>query len=130
MNLFDMGGFVLHSGQSSYWRMNCENLSDDDWHCIAVQLRNMIPLPWGKVLGIPRGGLKLAEKLGEFNMQGVPRILIVDDVMATGTSFRDYINEHKHTFKGSEIIRAVAFSRMRYNSGNNYIYSLWQYMGD
>jgi hypothetical protein len=86
MNLFRLGHFNLHSGGVSRWKIDCDALTDLDWQALAVMAVERLP-PFGKVEGIPQGGLRFAEALRQYATQGP--VLIVDDVATTGNSFKD-----------------------------------------
>src|SRR6266705_3236158 len=81
--LFELGGFTLHSGQASYWRINAEALDADSLVTIAEWVSIKLP-PFGSVEGVPTGGLALAEAFKEHVTFGP--VLIVDDVFTTGKS--------------------------------------------
>jgi len=97
MGLFSQGNFTLHSGSKLWFKIECASLSDDDWHTLARLIANK--LAFRDVIGIPTGGLKLAETLKFYRNQldqDLP-ILIVDDVLTTGASMekqRDQIGEY------------------------------------
>jgi hypothetical protein len=105
MNLFQLGNFVLASGRNESFKIECDALAEDDWTCLAYLLFQRLPA-FGKVEGVPKGGLKLAEKMQIYCTRGCETLLIVDDVYTTGGSlerFRD----------GREAIGAVIFSRTK-----------------
>lgn len=61
-NLFKFGKFTLNSGKEADWKIECDALTDADWDCLAKIAVRMLP-SFGEVHGIPRGGLKLAQRL-------------------------------------------------------------------
>ncbi|MBA7689649.1 hypothetical protein ES703_98157 [subsurface metagenome] len=85
MGLFQQGDFRLHSGSKSWFKIECGYLSDDDWRAIARLVAEQ--LDFKDAIGIPSGGLKLAEAL-KFYRKNTDRLptLIVDDVLTTGAS--------------------------------------------
>jgi len=85
MGLFQQGDFRLHSGSKSWFKIECAYLSDDDWRAIARLVAEQ--LDFKDTIGIPSGGLKLAEALKFYrkNTDKLPT-LIVDDVLTTGAS--------------------------------------------
>lgn len=101
MSLFIQGGFRLHSGALSAWKIECDNLTDEDIETLALMLSEALPR-FGSVEGIPRGGLRIAEAMEPYVTTGPP--LIVDDVLTTGRSM-----EEKRA--GREAIGAVLFQR-------------------
>ena len=88
MNLFVKGQFTSHSGLVLPFKINCDALTDEDLDCLASIAHERLQLPWkdiGKVVGVPRGGLRLAAILQQYAGHG-PLKLIVDDVLTTGHS--------------------------------------------
>jgi orotate phosphoribosyltransferase len=88
MTLFASGNFTLHSGAQSNFLIDCNALSDDDLTAIAARLAYRLP-HFGSVVGIPRGGLRIAAALQKHVSDGAPLILIADDVFTTGASMED-----------------------------------------
>lgn len=101
MSLFIQGGFRLHSGAFSAWKIECDNLTDEDIETLALMLSEILPT-FGSVEGIPRGGLRIAEALEPYVTNGSP--LIVDDVLTTGRSMETQR-------AGREVLGAVLFQR-------------------
>ena len=82
--LFESGTFTLHSGAETFWRINCDALTEDDLSTLAALVAERVG-PFGWVTGIPEGGLRLAQALEPFRSRS--RVsLIVDDVLTTGAS--------------------------------------------
>ena len=92
MNLFQLGKFTSHAGQELDWKIECDALSDDDWECLAKMIADRIM--FHEVVGIPRGGSKLAAALQKYcephNSSYYYR-LVVDDVWTTGSSMKDFL---------------------------------------
>jgi orotate phosphoribosyltransferase len=88
-HLFATGSFTLSSGGVSMFKIDCDALTDQDWETLAEMIRLDVG-QFGEVVGIPRGGLKLAAALQKYTTAG-PR-LIVDDVLTTGRSIRDFMD--------------------------------------
>lgn len=103
MNLFQFfpDGIKLNSGKVSKWKIECDALSDKDIDTIAFMLSEKLP-PFGSILGVPRGGLKLATAMEPYITKGP--LLIVDDVLTTGNSM-------ERTRKEADAIGAVIFAR-------------------
>lgn len=59
MNLFQLGDFVLNSGEKSNWKIECDALGVNDWRVLAEMLRQLIG-PFSSVEGVPSGGLEMA----------------------------------------------------------------------
>ena len=104
--LFQCGVFTLSSGALSYWKIDCDALSDADIETLALMLVEQLPT-FGAVEGVPQGGLRLTEALRACPMRddaaGRP-LLIVDDVLTTGASMERYR-------AGRNAIGAVIFAR-------------------
>ena len=83
MTLFMPHGGLLHSGCYSKWKIECDSLTKADWLTLSGLIIDRVS--FGRVEGVPRGGLKLASYLKSFIYIGGP-LLIVDDVLTTGAS--------------------------------------------
>ena len=91
MDLFQTANFKSHAGLDLTWKIEMDALSSTEW----VTIKNMImerAQPFRKAIGIPRGGVLLADlmDLHSTNNENDP-ICIVDDVLTTGTSFTDFV---------------------------------------
>lgn len=85
--LFQLGSFTLASGQKTNWKIECDSLLEEDWVTVAYLLSNLVQ-PFGAVEGVPRGGLVLAKCMQRYVTEG--KLLIVDDVWTTGSSWLKY----------------------------------------
>jgi orotate phosphoribosyltransferase len=85
-NLFQLGNFTLHSGAKSNYLINCDALTDEELDCIAFMISEKLPWKFGRVEGVPRGGLLLAGRMVRYATPELDRLLIVDDVYTTGRS--------------------------------------------
>lgn len=105
MGLFEQGNFRLHSGSRSWFKIECSYLSDSDWRTIAQLVAEQ--LDFKDAVGIPSGGLRLAEAL-KFYRKDSERLptLIVDDVLTTGASL-----ERERQKIGGYCIGIVLFAR-------------------
>jgi hypothetical protein len=81
--LFQRGDFQLHSGEHSNFKIDCDALTDTDIETAAFLLSKRLPA-FGKVQGIPQGGLRLAAAMRLYATAGP--LLLVDDVWTTGRS--------------------------------------------
>lgn len=89
MNLFQLGAFTGAAGKLLDWKIECDALTDEDWATVAeVSARRL--MPFGRVVGVPTGGLKLAEKFERYVHPRSPCVLVVDDVWTTGKSLVYY----------------------------------------
>lgn len=109
MSLFRLGDFTLHSGTKSAWKIDCDALTDDDWTALAVMLKERLP-PFGPVIGVPRGGLKLAAALLPHSSKDCPAALVVDDVLTTGGSMEG-VKARIASALTNPIVGAVVFAR-------------------
>jgi orotate phosphoribosyltransferase len=105
MNLFRLGRYTLHSGAESFYKVECEAFSPDDWKCLAYLLACRLP-PFGAAVGVPRGGLPLADALGDYVTPGHPLTVVADDVYTTGNSLRAV-----RASVSGEHVAAVVFGR-------------------
>ncbi len=86
MPLFADQSFVGHAGGRLSFKIECDALSDQDLETIAGIIgRTHL---FGKVYGVPRGGLRLAAALQKHCLS-YGQTLIVDDVLTTGTSMEE-----------------------------------------
>lgn len=103
MGLFCYGNFKLHSGSETFFKINCDALTDEDLDTLVALI--MEKVTWfAKVEGVPTGGLRLAEKLAKYakgeyaetrvmgradgKIYNTP-LLIVDDVLTSGASMEE-----------------------------------------
>jgi orotate phosphoribosyltransferase len=109
VSLFALGEFKLHSGGASRWRINCDSLTSGDWKALAVMLAERLP-PFGRVVGVPRGGLPLATALRPCCRNDTARVLAVDDVLTTGSSL-EKCREWLLAEGAADVMGAVVFAR-------------------
>ena len=87
MNLFQLGKFMLHSGDQSAFKIECDALTDTDLEALAFLIAERVGA-FGAVEGVPEGGLRLAAALRLFVTEGP--LLIVDDVYFSGASMEEH----------------------------------------
>ena len=89
-DLFQSIDFKSHSGLDLTWKIEMDVLSDQAWSTICKMILEVTP-PFREAVGIPRGGVKLANLLNKHASKdtGDP-ICIVDDVLTTGESMNDF----------------------------------------
>lgn len=90
--MFQDGKFTSHSGLELDYKLECDSLTDADWKCIAELVARKVQFK--RVVGIPTGGTKLATLLmrhaHEIRLGSSDGpVLVVDDVLTTGDSFRE-----------------------------------------
>ncbi len=97
MSLFRRMDFVMHSGGRAQYKIECDELTDEDIETLAFIISQKAKVITGEdrtgirqVHGIPRGGERLAAALSRnyIDKWGSLR-LIVDDVLTTGRSMED-----------------------------------------
>ena len=113
-NLFNSGEFILHSGAKSNFKLDCDALTDEDIESIATLIHKNFR--FRRVVGIPRGGLRLEKALKKYEEKTLHLpVLIVDDVLTTGLGMEEkkyeiqrehYEDEEKRPCQG-----VVLFSR-------------------
>jgi orotate phosphoribosyltransferase len=85
VTLFRRGEFTGAAGQVLPFKIECDSLTYTDWECIAYVGAQMLR-PFGRVIGVPRGGLPLASAMAPYVTPGSLTPLVVDDVWTTGKS--------------------------------------------
>ncbi|KKK87395.1 hypothetical protein LCGC14_2753680, partial [marine sediment metagenome] len=112
MALFNLGDYILSSGKSSNFKIDCEALSSDD----LLGLANLMAKKIGgfrQAIGIPRGGLRLATALNAHRSNKLYNpLLLVDDVLTTSRSLdlgKSLIMAMDPKLKDSDIIGTVIF---------------------
>lgn len=102
-DLFVSVVFSAHSGGILDWKIECDALTDKDIETLArIIARHM---RFSRVVGVPRGGLRLAAALKFYETEGP--FLIVDDVLTTGGSMERVRAE----YADHETIGVVLFTR-------------------
>ena len=90
MNLFQKIDFTSSAGLDLKWKIECDAISDDEWKCIATMIMERTR-PFKRVVGIPRGGIKLAQELDKYSTGYYhDPVCIVDDELTTGNSMKKY----------------------------------------
>ena len=104
MNLFQKIDFTSSAGLDLKWKIECDAISDDEWKCIATMIMERTR-PFKSVVGIPRGGIKLAQELDKYST-GYHRdpVCIVDDVLTTGNSMEKYREDIENGSKDEPMI--------------------------
>lgn len=113
--LFQSGKYQLHSGDSSFWKIECDALTDDDLETLARVIANRVG-PFMAVVGVPTGGERLANALRPWATMQFSSVLICDDVLTTGASM-EQMREQYPRAKG-----VVLFAR---NPPPEWIQAVW-----
>lgn len=103
MSLFEIGPFTLPSGRTTHFKIECDVLTDADWAALARLAVELLP-PFGRVEGVPQGGIPFARALEKYITPNHSRLLIADDVWVSGLS----MNRHR---AGRVAVGVVAFTR-------------------
>lgn len=98
-----MGAFLLPSGDTTYFKVECDCLITADWGALAAVAQAILP-PFGVVEGVPRGGSAFAEALKQYSDPSSRTLLIADDVWVSGRSMEGYRN-------GRDAVGVVAIAR-------------------
>ena len=110
MNLFQSVDFVSHSGLELKWKIECDALSDPEWFTISQMIME-ISVPFKEAIGIPRGGTKLGSLLNQYGTgKRKDPILLVDDVLTTGESMKQFKTKRSWRYP-SDYIGWVVFAR-------------------
>jgi hypothetical protein len=122
MSIFHWGEINLHSGGTSWWHIDCDDLTDTD---IAVLARLIVERvgPCRSYVAPPShpgsAALRLEEACTAWSLQSGPPydietakrlpVCIVDDVLTTGASMTELAETIRA--QGSEVVGAVIFAR-------------------
>ena len=114
MSLFQWGDFTLHSGDKSWWRIDCDVLSDSEIELLAKLIHEKVGGFHSVIAPESHPGSaapKLAEALKKYSVdwggQSKWVILAVDDVLSTGASLEELrVDDPILEYKG-----AVIFAR-------------------
>lgn len=85
MNLFQFGEFLLASGKTSKFKLECDAISPEEWHSLARIALPILP-PFDYVIPVPRGGYAWGNIFQHYIQPSAHCILFVDDVWTTGGS--------------------------------------------
>ena len=111
-HLFKSVDFKSHSGLELKWKIECDALSDPEWFTISQMIMEIIP-PFKEAIGIPTGGTKLGSLLNQYGTgKREDPILLVDDVLTTGESMKEF--KTKRTWRNpADYIGWVVFARTK-----------------
>jgi hypothetical protein len=110
MKLFQTVNFKSHAGLDLTWKIEMDALTAPEWYTIKCMILDL-SVPFRHAIGIPRGGVKLGQLLNQHGT-GIPTdpILIVDDVLTTGSSMEEF-KQKEQNFVNSDFIGWVVFAR-------------------
>jgi hypoxanthine phosphoribosyltransferase len=120
MNLFQKKEIKLHSGGKSFFKIECDALTDDDIETLAYIISRKYT--FHNVVGIPNGGVRISNALQKYASRGLGPLLIVDDVLTTGKS----MEKAKEMF-GNVLSRGVVlFARGECPKWIEPIFNMWE----
>lgn len=119
--LFQTVDFTSHAGNRLTWKVECDCLSDLEIDWFAERIAEQFS--FARVVGIPRGGLRLASALEGFAKPGHP-LLVVDDVWTTGNSMQEFTQTLCAPF--APFFQAAMFARKPPDDGT---YAVWVFGG-
>ena len=121
-HLFVEEDFIGHSGGQLHWKIECDAITSLEWKCIARMIMEYEKRPFQAAIGIPRGGVELGRWLNEYSTQNPDDpYLICDDVLTTGGSFDEFVEEN---FKDKKYFGWCVFARNK--PKQDWIQSLFQ----
>jgi hypoxanthine phosphoribosyltransferase len=89
MSIFIKKDFISHAGMSLDFKIECDNLTDEDIETLAYIISKEVK--FRDVIGIPTGGIRLQNALEKYKIESsILPIIIVDDVLTTGKSMKEY----------------------------------------
>ncbi len=120
MSLFQQQNIILHSGQLSDFKIECDDLTYRDIETLAYLISKR--LKFFSVFGVPNGGLKIAKVLEPYRSTDSHfPVLVVDDVLTTGNSMNQFVIDH-HI---KNPIGVVLFSRGKCPDWITPIFQMW-----
>jgi len=108
-SLFEKKEFIMHSGEKSDFKIECDMLTNGDIQTLAYLISKKFK--FNGVYGVPRGGIRLAEALKRYVDKRALDFLIVDDVLTTGNSMIEAAKKFKDR---RSLVGVVIFSRSKY----------------
>lgn len=111
MPLFEEKDFITHSGLRTFWKIECDSLTEEDWATLAKIVASTIK--FRRAIGVPSvNGEKFAEQLNILSNPYSSTILLVDDVLTTGKSLEELWDEQLDEGSSPDFIKgAVVFAR-------------------
>ena len=104
MSLFERKSFIMHSGEESDFKIECDELTEEDLETLALLISKKYD--FCLAIGVPTGGERLAEALAKYENIESSTVLIVDDVLTTGASMEEY----HYDIEGRENVGVVIFA--------------------
>lgn len=108
--LFQTGSFTLHSGEDSFFKIDCDALLDAEVTSVAEMIVRTMDYPFTHLYSVPTGGDRLTRALSVYvtkrHLWDRKHYLIVDDVYTTGASM-DVAHESVQLLAPRAVIRGV-----------------------
>ena len=121
MSLFERKTFIMHSGEVSDFKIECDELTEEDLETLALLISRKYD--FCLAIGVPTGGERLAEALMKYENHLKSDItLIVDDVLTTGASMEEF----HYDIEGKENVGVVIFARGECPDWVTPIFKLWE----
>ncbi|MDP3710190.1 MAG: hypothetical protein Q8R29_00510 [bacterium] len=98
MGIFRNEAFVSHAGLRLLFKIECDELDQEDIETVAAIIGRSFRFK--DVVGIPRGGLRLAEALKKFCQPEESDTLLVDDVSTSHGSMEEARKEISEPVRG------------------------------
>jgi orotate phosphoribosyltransferase len=105
-SLFEKKTFTMHSGDIGHWKIECDALTDVEINALAYIISSK--LKFSSVIGVPKGGIRIAKALNKYKSD-TGRCLIIDDVLTTGNSMEEVKKQHDDR----NVIGVVLFARAK-----------------
>lgn len=106
MTLFERKSFVMHSGEKSDYKIECDALTEEDIETLALLISKKYK--FCDVYGVPSGGIRIEQALEKYMTNDSEHpLLIVDDVLTTGAS----MEEVRESVLNRNVIGVVIFAR-------------------
>ena len=125
MSLFQRKDFIMHSGGKGYFKIECDDLTDEDIETIALIISKKYDFK--QVRGVPTGGDRLMRALVKYRNPESNVLLLVDDVLTTGNSmiekFHEIIRE-RYDFDYTQGV--VVFARGECPAWIDPIFQMWE----
>ncbi len=109
MTFLRYGAITARSRVILPWKIECDGLTADDWECVARIVATRFA--FGRVVGVPRGGLPFAEALRLHAVTDHAVTAIVDDVLTTGAAMEEARAIELRLRPEAPVIGFVAFAR-------------------
>lgn len=116
MPLFQSGDFLLHSGQHSAWKLECEAITLDEMKVIAKLLAERLPA-FSRTVSVSEDSNNpatiLRGCLAQYAEETNKTLIVVDDVFTTGSTMSSARRKLQESYVYSQynIMGAVIFAR-------------------